>query len=84
MSPRLKVNSRSSSPVNPQCPNPGRAVQVNPIKPTLKPSGTKRLKLNYDEPLSERESERERCLRVHKEAPGFRPGPCEREALPRA
>ena len=31
---------------------PGLAVQVDPIKPTLKPPGTKRLKLNYDEPLS--------------------------------
>jgi hypothetical protein len=30
----------------------GRAVQVDPIKPTLKASGTKRLKLQYDEPLS--------------------------------
>ena len=30
----------------------GRAVQVDPIKPTLKPPGTKRLKLEYDEPLS--------------------------------
>jgi hypothetical protein len=30
----------------------GEAVQVDPIKPTLKPSGAKRLKLNYDEPLS--------------------------------
>jgi hypothetical protein len=27
-------------------------VQVDPIKPTLKPPGTKRLKLNYDELLS--------------------------------
>jgi len=26
----------------------GRAVQVDPIKPTLKPTGTKRLKLNFD------------------------------------
>ena len=26
----------------------GRAVQVDPIKPKLKPSGTKRLKLNCD------------------------------------
>jgi hypothetical protein len=30
----------------------GRAVQVDPIKPKLKPPGTKRLKLQYDEPLS--------------------------------
>ena len=30
----------------------GRAVQVDPIKPTLKAPGTKRLKLNVDEPLS--------------------------------
>jgi len=30
----------------------GRAVQVDPIKATLKPQGTKRLKLNYDEILS--------------------------------
>jgi hypothetical protein len=29
----------------------GRAVQVDPIKPTLKAPGTKRLKLKYDEPL---------------------------------
>jgi hypothetical protein len=27
-------------------------VQVDPIKPTLKPSGTKRLKLKHDELLS--------------------------------
>jgi hypothetical protein len=33
-------------------PPPGRAVQVDPIKPTLKPSGAKRLTLKYDEPLS--------------------------------
>jgi hypothetical protein len=31
----------------------GKAVQVDPIKPTLKAPGTKRLKLDYDEPLSE-------------------------------
>jgi hypothetical protein len=30
----------------------GRAVQVAPIKPTLKAPGTKRLKLDYDAPLS--------------------------------
>jgi len=30
----------------------GRAVQVAPIKPTLKAPGTKRLKLNYDKLLS--------------------------------
>ena len=30
----------------------GRAVQVDPIKPTLKASGTKRLTLKCDEPLS--------------------------------
>ena len=30
----------------------GRAVQVDPIKPTLKAPGTKRLKLEYDELLS--------------------------------
>jgi len=29
----------------------GRAVQVDPIKPTLKAPGTKRLKVQYDEPL---------------------------------
>ena len=29
-----------------------RAVQVDPIKPTLKAPGTKRLKLKYDEVLS--------------------------------
>jgi hypothetical protein len=31
---------------------PGKAVQVEPIKPTLKPSGIKRLKLMCDEPIS--------------------------------
>jgi hypothetical protein len=31
---------------------PGRAVQVHPIKPTLKPTGTKRLKLKCDVLLS--------------------------------
>ena len=30
----------------------GRAVQVDPMKPKLKAPGTKRLKLNYDAPLS--------------------------------
>jgi len=30
---------------------PGRAVQLDPIKPTLKAPGTKRLKLKSDEPL---------------------------------
>ena len=30
----------------------GRAVQVDPIKPTLKAPGTTRLKLQYDGPLS--------------------------------
>ena len=30
----------------------GRAVQVDPIKLTLKVPGTKRLKLKHDEPLS--------------------------------
>ena len=30
----------------------GKAVQVNLMKPTLKPPGTKRLKPKYDEPLS--------------------------------
>jgi hypothetical protein len=30
----------------------GRAVQVDPMKPKLKPPGTKRLKLTYDELLS--------------------------------
>jgi len=30
----------------------GEAVQVDPIKPKLKPPGTKRLKLKYDELLS--------------------------------
>ena len=32
--------------------DPGRAVQADPIKPTLKAPGAKRLKLKYDEPLS--------------------------------
>ena len=31
---------------------PGRAVQVDPMKPALKPPGTKRLKLTYDKLLS--------------------------------
>ena len=30
----------------------GKAVQVDPIKPTLKAPGTKRLKLKFDKPLS--------------------------------
>jgi hypothetical protein len=30
----------------------GRAVQVDPVKPTLKPPGTKHLKLKSDKPLS--------------------------------
>jgi hypothetical protein len=30
----------------------GRAVQVEPIKPMLKASGTRRLKMIYDDPLS--------------------------------
>jgi len=32
---------------------PGGAVQVDPIKPTLKAPGTKRLKPYYDEPPSD-------------------------------
>ena len=32
--------------------DPGRAVQVDPIKPTLKAPGTKRLKLEWDTLLS--------------------------------
>jgi len=32
--------------------HPGRGVQVDPIKPTLKAPGTKRLKPEYDELLS--------------------------------
>jgi len=31
----------------------GRVVQVDPIKPTLKVPGTKRLKLKYDEHVSD-------------------------------
>ena len=31
---------------------PGRAVQVEPVEPMLKASGTRRLKLKHDEPLS--------------------------------
>jgi hypothetical protein len=31
----------------------GQAVQVDPIKPTLKPSGPKHFKLKCDEPLSD-------------------------------
>jgi hypothetical protein len=31
---------------------PGRAVQVDPTKPTLKVPGTERLKLNYEEMLA--------------------------------
>jgi len=30
----------------------GKAVQVDPTKPTLKAPGTKRLNLHYDKPLS--------------------------------
>jgi hypothetical protein len=30
----------------------GRAVQDDPMKPTLKPPGTQRLRLGYAEPLS--------------------------------
>jgi hypothetical protein len=33
-------------------PPPGRAVQVHPVKPTLKAPGTKRLKLKYNILLS--------------------------------
>jgi len=32
--------------------HPGRAVQIDPIKPTLKAPGAKRLNLKYDELLS--------------------------------
>jgi len=35
-----------------RAPHPGRAVQVDPIKPKLKPLGNKRLKPKYDTPLS--------------------------------
>ena len=30
----------------------GKAVQIKPMKPTLKAPGTERLTLKYDEPLS--------------------------------
>ena len=33
-------------------PRHGRAVQVDPVKPTSKAPGTKRLQLNCEEPLS--------------------------------
>ena len=35
-----------------QVPPQGRAVQIDPIKPTLKPPETKRLKLNCDARLT--------------------------------
>jgi len=35
------------------CASHGRAVQVDPIKFTLKAPGTKRLKLSHDDPLSD-------------------------------
>ena len=41
-----------SSKVTPVTLELGRAVQVDPMKPKLKPPGTKRLKLQYDEPPS--------------------------------
>jgi len=34
------------------CPNLGEAVQVDPVKSMLKAPGTKRLKLKYNELLS--------------------------------
>jgi hypothetical protein len=34
------------------CVGQGEAVQVDPMKPKLKPPGSKRLKLNCDDPLS--------------------------------
>jgi hypothetical protein len=40
-----------SGQVRRQIPVRGRAVQVDPIKPSLKPPEIKRLKLNDDEPL---------------------------------
>jgi hypothetical protein len=39
-------------PDTPPGPYLGRAVQVDPIKLTLKPPGTKHLKVNYDKLLS--------------------------------
>jgi len=45
---RYRLESEPPAPSTP----PGRAVQVDPIKPTLKPTGTKRLKFNFDELLS--------------------------------
>jgi hypothetical protein len=36
----------------PECTSTGRAVQVHPIKPMLKPPGTKHLRLKCDEQLS--------------------------------
>jgi len=35
-----------------QCAHPGRSVQVDPIRPTLKAPGIKLLKVKYDKPLS--------------------------------
>ena len=41
-----------AGPPPPPGPAPGRVVQVDPIKPTLIAPGSERLKLNYDDPLS--------------------------------
>jgi len=47
---REQVQSVTADGIDPD--NIGKAVQVDPIKPTLKASGTKRLTLKSDEPLS--------------------------------
>jgi len=47
--PWVAVGPLRADADHPQC---GRAVQVDPIKPTLKAPGTKRLKVKCDESLS--------------------------------
>ena len=48
----FKFNLRRCTQVASGAARPGKAVQVDPIKPTLKAPGIKRLKLKYDKPLA--------------------------------
>jgi len=53
MGPGYATGKQAEPPLPPPPPPPpGRAVQVEPMKSMLKAPGIKRLKLEYDEPLS--------------------------------
>ena len=76
------TNTRRSSDLCPIGGFPGKAVQVDPIKPMLKLPGTKRLKLEYGKLLSEFAfnfnlrcyTPAARCCTTHSPPPAVRTG----------